>query len=316
MKDDLSFKKVRDLSGIFSVTFKFLKTNFKAFYGSIFLVAGPFLLIYSTVLIVALGLGNSYINFRNFRSIDIGEILGIYGTMTALMLIGLSIYHVIVNKNIIEQQNVLPDEKLTVRKVMSNFFASYWPVLGNMLLFALVSLLILVFIGFLFAGIFYLFFNIGNIFGVLMMLMLMGALFVFMPVLSYIPVAAFFVCQRDGLGIFTAISKVFKYMKGNFWNTWIVSFIALLTNSILSAIIRLPAMIMNFIDTLTRSSTLDNYTMISSSPSTATTIVTIISTLLSFGVLCIYHLMCIYHYGNLEESKEGSAMLDKINAID
>jgi len=174
----------------------------------------------------------------------------------------------------------------------------------------------LVFLGFLIAGIFTLFFGISTFFGVILIILFMGALFIFIPILCYVPMAAIFVCQRDKINIFSAIAKVFSYMKQNFWNTWAVSFLALITYTMLAGIVQLPVLIMNLIETFTRVRSNNGYTMAAQSPSDTVVILTVICSLLTFGVACIYHLMCIYQYGSLEEKREGTSVLEKISNIE
>ncbi|MCC6372210.1 MAG: hypothetical protein IT236_14495 [Bacteroidia bacterium] len=316
MSTPVSYKQVRELSGVFSATFGFIKRNFGTLYGSIYLFAGPFLLISSTISTVALKSFNALYAFRTYDSFSTSGMAFIFVVMALVMLIGGSVYQVIINKNIIDNENLPPGEKLSIRLIMSDFFKTYWPVLGNLLLFGLASLFILVFLGFLIAGIFTLFFGISTFFGVILIILFMGALFIFIPILCYVPMAATFVCQRDKINIFSAISKVFSYMKQNFWNTWAVSFLALITYTMLAGIVQLPVLIMNLIETFTRVKSNNGYTMAAQSPSDTVVILTVICSLLTFGVACIYHLMCIYQYGSLEEKREGTSVLEKISNIE
>jgi hypothetical protein len=43
--------------------------------------------------------------------------------------------------------------------------------------------------------------------------------------------------------------------------------------------------------------------------------VTAISSLLSYGVMVVYHLIAIYQFTHLEEKKEGKSIIDRINQI-
>lgn len=312
-EEKIYYRTVRDLGGIFAAAFGFIRQNFKMFFGSILLYAGPFLLIGT---IVSSYMLHSAINFAaigNF-AYNYQEILSAYAIVITIMFIGVSVYNVILNKNIIENEKLTEHEPLTIRQVSHNFFDDYWRVLGNMFL---LGITIAAVFGILFM-VFFALFTIGggtSGLGILMVFIFIAFAFIFLPVLIYIPLAAMFVCQRDKVNIFEALGKVMRYLSGNFWNTWVVSFIALLCYSVMAMFAQLPVYIITFITAFTRAKSTIGYGAAESSTPMLLVVITSVCTLISYMVMSVYYLMNIFQYTSLEEKKEGSSILEKINQI-
>jgi hypothetical protein len=310
MEQHISFRKVRDLSGVFSATFAFIKQNFKAVFISLLLFAGPFILIYSTIASVAFG---SIFNFSQIKTINPGLFVNFfvaYVLAVVIMLIGISVYNVILMKSVIDNEN--KEERLTIKSILNGFFDQYWRSFGNLLLLTITTIVFLILLAFFMIAVFTLFFGASTLLGIFLTILLFCASIIYLPILSYIPLAALFVCQRDKIGIFQAIAKVMRYLKSNFWNTWVVSFIAMLTYSSMSMIAQLPVIIVTIINTFSK---VGHYSAGEESVSLTLVILTGACSLLSFGVMSIYYLMCIYQFGSLEEKQEGLKVLEKINTI-
>src|SRR4051812_4532652 len=103
MDQKIYYKKVRDLGGIFSATFGFIKQNFSPLYGSLLFFAGPFLLVAAVISANMFGTSNG-INkiFRNGIGSFYGEFVAPYLITISIVLIGIVIFDVIINKNLIE----------------------------------------------------------------------------------------------------------------------------------------------------------------------------------------------------------------------
>ncbi len=315
------YKKVRDLGAIFSASFGFIKQNFKTLYGSLLFFAGPFLLVAACVSGYMLGsnLGINKLFKGGFASFYADNLVA-YFISILLMFIGLNVYNVILNKNLIENEKLQNGEPLTITHIIQNFFFDFWRVMGSTLLLFFLLIISVIVIALVFGGLFALIGTgagntgaiIATILGVIILLIFF---LIFGPVLGFIPMAAIFVCQRDNISIFAAIRKVMFYMKGNFWNTWLVSFVGILTYTIMASIVQIPLMIITLMTTFSRMKVLGGNALAEDSNSILLIAVTAISSLLSHGVLVIYHLIVVYQYSNLEEKKEGVAIIDKINQI-
>ena len=315
-------KKVRDLGGIFGATFGFIKRNFKTLFGSLLFFAGPFLLIAAVISANMFGssLGFNRL-FKGSMSSFYGEFIISYLIILLVTFIGLTVYNVILNKNLIENEKLNDGEKLTIQQTTINFFPDFWRVFGNTLLLILVGIVFIAVIALIFGGLFALAGGDGsNSAGVIVLLVIFFLCFfvlaiIFGPIISFIPMAAIFVCQRDGIAIFAAIKKVFYYMKGNFWNTWVVMVVGFLTYMVMGAIVQIPMFIVAIITAFSRIKVNNGSGMTEEGTSIVLVAVISICTLLSHGVRVVLNLMVLYQYNHLEEKKEGLSIIDKINQI-
>jgi hypothetical protein len=303
---------------VFGATFGFIKQNFKPLYGSLLFFAGPFLLIVATV--SAISFGSSFAMNRMVKGgLDAfyDTFLIPYFTIILVSVIGMSVFNAVLNKNVIECETLTGDEKLTIAQIVKNLWSDVTRILLNTLLLIVTFIGATVILAIIFGGIFSALADGGGAGAgiiILTVIALLIGLLVVGPILSFVPMAAMFVCQRDKIGIFPAIGKVVRYMKDNYWITWAVSFIGILTYSTMGSLVQAPAMILNLISTFSRMKNLDYATMDSSTP-VPVIVVTAICGLLSYGVLVVYHLIVIYQYTNLEEKKDGQSILEKINQI-
>ena len=206
------YRKVRDLGGIFTATFAFIKQNFRPFFGGLLFLAGPFIIVASAISAYMMGSSMTFTKMvRNLESFY-GKLLFSYLFSMIFVFIGITIYNVILNKNLIENEKLKDGEPLTINHAITGFFSDFWRVLGNTIILVLVSIVVIAVIALAFGGVFALTGGGSSNGGaialvVLMVILLLIALLIFGPVLSFVPLAALFVCQRDRIGIFSAIKK-------------------------------------------------------------------------------------------------------------
>lgn len=320
MNNKIYYKQVRDLGGIFSATFGFIKSNFKTVYGSLLFFAGPFLLVSATVSSYMLGSSLSFTKlYGGGTNAFYSDLILSYFTAMLILFIGITVYNVILNRNIIENEKLSGEEPLTLKHSTIQFWPDFWRILGNTLLVVLVVVLVTALIVLIFAGIFVL---LGGgkstgsmVIAVLGVLALFVCMLIFGPILSFIPMASLFICQRDEIGIFAAIGKVLRYMKGNFWMTWVVSMVGLLVYMVMGTVVQIPVFIVSLLTTFSRVNTTVGYGMQDQSTPILLIVVTAISSLLSYGVMVFYHLVSVYQFTSLEEKKEGKSILEKIDQI-
>lgn len=320
MTEKIYYKKVRDLGTIFSATFGFIKQNFKTLYGSLLFYAGPFLLIAATISAYMFGsnLGFNKIMRGGVNSFY-AELIGSYIITMSVVMIGLTIYNVVLNRNLLENEKLRVGEPLTLKHTTINFWPDFWRVLLNTLLLGVALIISFAIIVLAFAGIFALVGSdnsTGAIIMVVIMVILMLVVFLILgPIMMFVPMAAIFVCQRDQLNVFHALGKVFSYMKNNFWSTWLVSMVGFLTYMVMASIAQIPVFIISMFTAFSRMKSTVGYGIEDDSTPLLLVIVTAISSLLSYGVMVIYHLIIVYQYTNLEEKKEGQSLIEKINQI-
>ena len=249
MEQKISYRKVRDLGGIFTAAFGFIKQNFKPFFASILFLAGPFIIVGAAVSAYMIGSSANIAKMLSNMDEFYSNMILSYLFSMIFYFIGITVYNVVINKNILANEKLQAGEPLTLGHSMANFFSDFWRMLGNMLLLTLFLIVTLVVIALVFGGIFALI-SPGNnasmaLLPVLLILIVFFVLLIFGPVLSYIPIAALFVCQRDRINIFAALRKVFYYLKGNFWVTWVVSMVALICYMVMGFFVQLPVIIVS-----------------------------------------------------------------------
>lgn len=321
MEQRIRYRKVREFGPVFSAAFGFLKQNFGSFYGSIFLIAGPFLLIGSTVagvFITSLINENITSRFLYGRSLA-NDFLTAYFSSLIVFFIGYSVFIVVLNKNVIEGEKTEDGQRTRLGAVTSGLFMSYAWVLGQMILLTIVLVIVSFFLALFLGGFFAVLGPLlggGFLIGMLVIFFTLAFYFILLPILSYIGISSVFVCQRDNLNIFSSIGKTLRYMKGNFWNTWLVGFVAFILYAVLLFLTILPfyfGLILSFFSRMKDMAMNGETEGVSS---LYLVLFTSLVVLLGTFSVSVYYLLNIFHFGNLEERKEGSSMLDKINTIE
>lgn len=309
----IEFRKERDFGSILGDSLKFIKQNFKSFFGSVILIVGPFILL--------MGLGYAYMQtsmmnmmyskpsnpFAMFNStyfLSIGVMM-FCGLLANILLSG-----VVYNYMIIYQEKQF-GEVITVSEVGKRVWSNIGRLTIASIIFILVFILVLtvlVLIGVGFVSM------LGAVAGVLLALVLIFGLLIFTPVLTYFIPASFFVVVRDNLSIFSSMTKVKKYLSGNFWWTWLIMVVALFGLGILQMLFNLPASIVTMMNTFTRMSDMNNL-----QPEAGNNILLMVFyTLGMFLTYCtssISHLISAFNFMSHEEQHEGKGLMSRIDEI-
>lgn len=309
----IEFRKERDFGSILGDSLKFIKQNFKSFFGSVILIVGPFILL--------MGLGYAYMQtsmmnmmyskpsnpFAMFNStyfLSIGVMM-FCGLLANILLSG-----VVYNYMIIYQEKQF-GEAITVSEVGKRVWSNIGRLTIASIIFILVFILVLtvfVLIGVGFVSM------LGAVAGVLLALVLIFGLLIFAPVFAYFIPAAFFVVVRDENSIFASMTKVKKYLSGNFWWTWLIMVVALFGLGILQMLFNLPASIVSMMNTFTRMSDMNNL-----QPEAGNNILLMVFyTLGMFLTYCtssISHLISAFNFMSHEEQHEGKGLMSRIDEI-
>jgi hypothetical protein len=309
----IEFRKERDFGSILGDSLKFIKQNFKSFFGSVILIVGPFILL--------MGLGYAYMQtsmmnmmyskpsnplaiFNSTYFLSIGVMM-FCGLLANILLSG-----VVYNYMIIYQEKQL-GEVITVSEVGKRVWSNIGRLTIASIIFILVFILvltILVLIGVGFVSM------LGAVAGVLLALLLIFGLLIYIPVFAYFIPAAFFVVVRDDSSIFSSMAKVKKYLSGNFWWTWLIMVVALFALGILQMLFNLPASIVTMMNTFTRMSEMSNV-----QPEAGNNILLMVFyTLGMFLTYCtssISHLISAFNFMSHEEQHEGKGLMSRIDEI-
>jgi hypothetical protein len=306
-------RKVRDFGEVFGATFTYIKQHFKHFFGSIILLAGPFALVSGicTADMVSSITSSSLYN---------GSGLNMFGLSYFIMLLagilGQTVYTTVINQHLILNERMDASTRPTISDIARSFFKVYWKNLLAWFMLLIFIILFAIAIGiivFIFIGIGSL--GAGILMAILGIFAYIGLIFIVMPVFGYLTVTSLHVVQRDDINFFDALGKVYRYMKGQFWMTWLLAIVSFIVTYLTMIIAIMPTYIVTVISMFSRMKDYSAMAAPESEFSVTGYIMWSISYLLIFCVFSIFHLMCTFQYNSLEEKKEGKSILEKINAI-
>ncbi len=311
------YRRARTFGQVFTESFGYIKQNFKSFYGALLAFSLPFIIIMVLLLSYVVSSGIST-NFGRFGGTSVlGEMFGVFFIIIILVLLMQAVYVTVINQHIILNEELPPGEKVTLNDIGKTFFSSFWRVLGNCMLLAILSIVFFVIYALVNAAISAAFSTMG-VGGILLAAILQFfASLIISPVIGYVFISSLMVVQRDKVGVITALSKVFRYLKGNFWHTWCIAVVAYIISYLSSIVVMIPAIIFFVLQVVSRVKYGggDFDTEISSTTIIIGSIVFIITIALAMCVYALFFLMCNFQYTSLEEKKEGSSIIEKINQI-
>lgn len=307
----IEFRKEREFTGVLGDAIKFLKQNFKPLFSSILLIIGPFVLLsglaYSFMQTYMManafsGLGSVF-NESYFISI---------GVVYLLLLVNSVLLNSVVFNYMCLYQEKEAGEKITVSEVGSRVWGNLGRVLGSMGMLIVFLIVVIIVISLISVG----FASMGA-FGVILLALGFICLgLIYGPVLSYYLSAGFFVVVRDKLMITPAFRKVSSYMSGNFWWTWLILVVAMISLSIVQVIFNLPATVLTMTETFSRMRHItDGSGMEGGDHSVLLIIFYTIGRFLTTCSFAILHLICAFNFLSNEEKHEGKGILGRIDEI-
>jgi hypothetical protein len=314
MENKIYYRRTRPFGELFSATFSYIKQNFKSFFGSIILFSVPVIVLMTLLLVNIVSRATSGIGkFSGFEGV--GFMFLMISVIAILSILMQTVFITVINQHLILNEKLENDGKVTVGDIGNSFFSSFWRVLGNMLLFGIIAVILLIIYAIFISLLTMAFVSMGAAGAIFSALLQLLFSLMVTPIISYYAISCLFVVQKDKVNVFTAISKVTHYLKGDFWTTWAVSFVGYIMTYIASVIVAIPIIIFFILGIFTRM----NYNPESTSVSMATIIlgavVFVVTVVLFLCVYSVYLLLCTYQYTSLEEKNEGINIIDKINQI-
>lgn len=312
-KVKINFNQERDFGQLFSDTLLFVKQNFKPFFGSIILIAGPLILVmglaYAYVQTSILSMTARTVNPSNPFAMFNGDyfmgmaVIFISATL-AFILVGAVSFHFmcLYNEKPIE-------EKITISEVSKRLTTN----IGRLIVSSIVFLLTMIGIGIVAILIFI---GLGSGLGVggaviIGLAAFFGAI-ILGPVIHYYITASFYVVVRDNLFIYSAMGKVKKYLSGSFWWTWLIMVVLLISLSIVQMLFSLPASILTMGKMFTRMSAPG------ATEEGSSILLMVFYTISMFLTYCSYsisHVACAFNFLSHEEKHEGKGMIAQIESI-
>lgn len=312
MEQKINFKQERDFGSVLGDALKFIKQNFRSFFGSVIVIVGPFLLL--------MGLGYGYMQqgLLAFRQNPLGGFKNFNAEFVIAMII-VVIFGLLVNvllnsvvyayMGLYSEKN--PGEKITISEVGQMVRKRIGLMIGSVLtitvLFSFIlGIIVLICVGIVAA--------LGMGGGILVGFIIFFSLAIFIPIIYYFMPASFYVIIRDDVFIFEAMGKVRKYLKDNFWWTWLIMVVTIIALSILNFFFNLPATVISMMDTFSRIKELSQV----GEQSDNSFLLTMFYTLGIFLTSCastIGHVISAFNFLSQEEKHEGKGLLERIEEI-
>lgn len=302
--EKIEFNVERDFGELFNVSFKFVKQNFKKFILTLIYLVGPFLLV--TALLNGIYTSNSF----DIQSIIKGgvDVLSIFSPLYFLAIIA-TIISSMVLVGVVCEYMVLYEEKgfdgFSIQDVWNAFKKDFTLILGTFFSLFLVTIVFVIVLGVVIS----LFFLMGTVGGVLGGLILIIGLLIFALPIAFVLTSIYIIRIRERLGFMEALNKARFLLKDNFWWAWVIMFIAYIIVSILSIVFVIPEAIVGILIGLSSiNGGADDYSLM----------LIIFSAIGIFGTSILRSLLIIivnFYYFSLNEQKEGSGVLSRINQI-
>lgn len=286
----VEFKKERDLGAIISDTFKFLRLEWKPFFGTILKTSIlPLLIAFAGLFFYMYSFPNLFSGVDIFYEVDVfeGFNFGLMFTSLTFMMVFFLITYVIMNitalyyiKSYIENKGEI-DYAMIQERVKDKF----WSFTG---LFILVSLIIVASTVLCFFPVIYT--------GVVLSLVA--------PILVY-----------NNLSATDAISYSFKFINGHWWLTFGVMIVVGIMVSIIGYIFSIPAVIYFFIKMGTIITANDPEAMIDAFKDPVYLGLNGISYIGQFFLYAVTLISNVFLYFDIDEQKNASGAMDKIDSL-
>ena len=129
-----------------------------------------------------------------------------------------------------------------------------------------------------------------------------------MPVLSYFVPASFYLVIRDHVFIYNAMGTVRKYLSGNFWWTWLIMVVVLISLFVLQTIFSLPATTLTLMKVFNRSQESGDNSVLMMTLYT-------IGMFLTYCTYSITQIISAFNFMSHEEKHEGKGLQSRIEEI-
>ncbi len=307
----ISYHKTRDFGTKVSVTFEFIRQNFKGLSASILLIAGP------PVLLASLLLGSF---FQDLFSVGMAAgrggdaFLAMVTSPTFWMQMLLMMVFMLVSSvaalATINCYLILYEEKqstqITVAEVWERVRSTFFMYVGTALLFTLLAIATYIVMIIPVA-----------LFGVISPVLASLFLIAFFVAICYIFIATsltFIIRSYEKSGFFEALVRSFKLVQGKWWSTFGIILVLYLIAGVISYVFMIPWYIV-FVVSALHDAGVEGY---QNTTSVMGVISTILLTIYHLAQMLLYSLPAIgiaFQYFNLVERKEARGLMSQIQTI-
>lgn len=307
MQQKIKLKQERDFGSVIGDSLKFIKQNFKSFFGNMLIVVGPFLLISA----LSYAFANTYLQaFKanpmggiNYSALLIpGSVFLIFSFLSSSLM-----YSYVYNYINLYEKNA-EGEAITLSQITTSIKATLLKIMGAMVSITLVTLAVM---GILTLILYLLMTALGVAGGIIIGFAIFFGAIIYLPILVYFLSSGFYLVVRDGMSMLPALGQVKNYMKNNFWWTWLLMVIVVISLMIINGLFSLPVTVITLIDTFKR------HDMSNQSEGNSALLLALytLSMFLTTIISSINSVVSVFQYTSLEEKQEGKGLLERIDDI-
>ncbi|MGZ4156852.1 MAG: hypothetical protein ACXVED_06825 [Bacteroidia bacterium] len=303
-EEKINFRVARDFGETFNISVKFLRKNFKLYFISILLLAGPFVLInsfsgayYQSSLIDKASLvraGRLY----NVSAYSWEYFLSLLTQFIALLAIMCANYSFMIVYNEKGPGN------FTVKDIAKKINDHMLKIISGFLVFLLLLVIFAVAIGVVIG----LFGEASPILGIFLVFLLFIALLLTGPNIMWQLSASFLVILYENDIAFMAYGRAREVMKNNYWWTWLIVVCSSIMIFILSVVFSLPTIVITIIKMLAHTAVIEETSFIYE-------LIFIFCTFCSTIIYSILYIICGFHFFSLLEKKDRKGLMESINEI-
>jgi len=290
----IEFRQVRDVGDVLNVSFQFIRQNYLILGKGLLFIVGPFLIlssIFGTLIqILGMNLDPNALSGAELIS-SLGSFFAIWSVTVVLGLIATSFSVLVINGYIVLYQDYGP-EGIELRDIWAMIKAHFWRVTG-----AAFSVVLVLIIGF-----------------PVLIIPCLGAI-VYLCGFVYLLVAfslAFPMLVREKVGVYEALRRSLALVKGYWWPTCGVLFIAGIVYAVLSTLFSTPYYMVLFSSGF--------FSLDGSEPGPVSSLSLIVTGLIaSVGTTLLYSVPLVasaFQYYSLVERKERTGLMERIDALD
>lgn len=304
-QERIDFEKERDFSNTLTVSFTFIKENFKLFFTSLLFLAGPLLLL--NAILMSIYVQNVF-NFQTFNPGDFESLQ--FFTPVYFLVIIIAIASSLVVLGVTFEYVFLYDKhngaNFTVNDVWNAFLRDLGMLISTFFFLIGIFILIMIALGIVIG----LFAMMGGILMGLIMFALFIALMVVGPPLLFVITAVYPIRIRERVGNLAALNKAYLLAKNDFGTTWILVFISQLIVGAIGFVFSLPQFVYTMVIQL---NTLQNTAVETSS--VLLTSFNMIATLGTSLTNAVFLVIVCFHYFSSNEKVFGGGLMKKIEDI-
>ncbi len=278
----VEFKKTRDLGAIITDTFKFIRENWKGYFGTVVKVAGPVFIIF----IISMGFYMKSLGgmFNNTDTPDFG--FEMVGYVFLAMISGLVFYVLMQMASLYYIESYINNNGVVDRnEIISNVKQNFWRFLGYGFL-----MMIMVIIG-------------G-------MLCLAPGIYLWIVLSLGTSILVF-----EGKSVGDTISHCFTLIKAHWWETFGVLLVVTILVSILSMIFSIPALIYQMVTMMSQIGKDDPTAVLELFSDPIYLVLTVFSYVGKFLLSSITLIASVFIYYDLNEQKNLTGTIEKIDRL-